>query len=396
VNILFLSRWFPYPPDNGAKIRIFNVLKQLASRHDVTLLTFRGSHEPGTGQNLAALSEHCVEVRAVPYQPYRPTSGRSLVGLFSNQPRFLVDTYSRDMSAAIEGALHTRHYDLVIASQLDMIPYAVRLRGYPLLLEELEVGQFLDAARRTAPVARRIRALLTWQKLRLYLRQVLPRFSTCTVVSDRERTAVQRIVPNYNRLRIIPNAIDPAGYLDAFGEPSEGTLVFCGALTYSPNLDALQLFLREVLPTIHRSKPDVVLRVTGSTTGVNRELLPWHSGVHYTGYVPDIRPVVARSWATVVPLRTGGGTRLKILESMALGTPVVSTKKGAEGLEVTHGDDILLADDPQTFARRTVDLLQSLDLRGRLASGGRRLVESRYNWQIVGQELRALVEQVVA
>jgi glycosyltransferase involved in cell wall biosynthesis len=172
--------------------------------------------------------------------------------------------------------------------------------------------------------------------------------------------------------------------------------VYAGALTYHANYDAAQYLLADIYPRLAAKVPGLTLRVTGGTRGVDLDALPTHPGVHYTGYVPDIRPVVARSWVSVVPLRVGGGTRLKILESMALGTPVVSTSKGAEGLEVTHGENILIADDPRDFADSVTEVLQSPALRARLASGGRRLVETTYAWDIVGPRLRALVEQVTA
>jgi glycosyltransferase involved in cell wall biosynthesis len=123
--------------------------------------------------------------------------------------------------------------------------------------------------------------------------------------------------------------------------------------------------------------------------------LPLSEGVILTGYLNDIRPCVAQSWACVVPLRVGGGTRLKILEAMALGTPVVSTSKGAEGLEATHGDDILIADMPAEFADAVLRLLDDKALRARLAANGRRLVESRYGWEVIGEKLDQLLRKVV-
>jgi glycosyltransferase involved in cell wall biosynthesis len=152
--------------------------------------------------------------------------------------------------------------------------------------------------------------------------------------------------------------------------------------------------LAEAFPRIARAVPDVALTVTGAHTGVDLASLPRPAGVRFTGHVPDVRPLVAQSWASVVPLRLGGGTRLKILESMALGTPVVSTTKGAEGLEVADGENILLADGPPAFADRVVELIRSPELRERIAAGGRRLVERAYDWHVVGRRLSNLVRDV--
>jgi polysaccharide biosynthesis protein PslH len=125
--------------------------------------------------------------------------------------------------------------------------------------------------------------------------------------------------------------------------------------------------------------------------GVDIANLLMPPGVQLTGYLADVRPTIAESWVSLVPLRQGGGTRLKILEAMALGTPVVSTSKGAEGLETNHGENILLADTAAEFAQRTIELLRSPELRARLVAGGRRLVESRYDWRVVGADLRQVV-----
>jgi glycosyltransferase involved in cell wall biosynthesis len=242
----------------------------------------------------------------------------------------------------------------------------------------------------------RVRAQLTWLKLSAYLRRALPRFGACTVVSAREREHLRAAAPGYKRVEILPNAIDFAAYRDTFGCPRINTAVFSGALSYAPNLDAMRTFLAEIHPLIQRSEPDFRLRITGRTTGVDLDALPRPSGVEFTGHLDDIRPEVAQSWLSVVPLRLGGGTRLKILEAMALGTPVVSTPKGADGLAVTHEHNILLADEPAAFADCVVELLRSPELRRHLAAGGRQLVESTYDWRVVGQSLNQLVAQVAA
>ena len=393
--MLFLSRWFPYPPNNGSKIRIFNILKQLSRRHDVDLVTFYEDSDRVDEDSLGALKQVCREVTPVPYRPYRPSSAKAVVGLLSPQPRYLVDTHTEAMEAAIEEEFARHRYDLLIASQLAMAPYAMAIPGIPAILEELELSVFADAAG-TGSMAKRARSRLTWSKLVAYLRRTLPRFAACTVVSESEERRLMQAVPGYGDVKVVPNAVDLSRYDGDFGAPQPNTLVFCGALTYRANLDALRFFLRDVHPLIVSEVPEVILRVTGSTEGVDLSSLPSYPGVQYTGYVDDVRPVVARSWVSVVPLRIGGGTRLKILESMALGTPVVSTSKGAEGLEVSDGEDIQIADKPEKFAALVVSVLQSADLHRKLAENGRRVVESRYDWEAVGRKLLELIEGITS
>jgi len=396
MRILFLSRWFPYPPANGSKIRIFNILKQLSQRHEIALVTFAESSDSVNSETVSALRRHCSSVRVLPYHHYRPTSTKALLGLLAAEPRYLVDTYSQEMHKAVADEHRIQRSDLVIASQLAMVPYALDLSGTPAVLEELELSRFMAAGEQSGIAPRRLRSRLTWLKLCLYLRRALPRFASCTVASERERENLKRLAPGFRSVEIVTNAVDFDHYTGDFGHPCPNTMVFTGSLTYDANFDAVRYFLEQIQPAVRQAAPDSLLRITGDHASVDLNSLPQREGVRYTGYVDDIRPVVAQSWVAVVPLRLGGGTRLKILEAMALGTPVVSTAKGAEGLDVTDGDNILIAREPQEFAAKVSTLLGSPALRARLAAGGRCLVEAQYDWRAVGEKLCAVVERAAA
>src|SRR5262245_42067740 len=183
MRILLLSRWLPYPPDNGSKIRIFNVLAQLARRHEVSLISFTASTDRFDADSLRALRQHCVRVRTVPFQPYRPTSARALLGLLSPRPRSLVDSDSLEMRRAVAEEVGRHGCDLVVASQIDMVPYALSVRGVPAIFEEVELALRRGDPRARLGAAARARNQLTWLKLGAYLRRALPRFAACTVVS---------------------------------------------------------------------------------------------------------------------------------------------------------------------------------------------------------------------
>lgn len=395
MRIMFISRWYPYPPDNGSKIRIFNMLKQLAQQHEITLCTFGESTDRINTETLSVLKKYCFEVRVVPFQPFRPHRAKALFGFISAEPRFLVDTYSEVMARSVQDLSIRHKYDLVIVSQLSTYPYALQFKSLPVLLEELELSTFKDPVVQNRSKIKRARANLTLWKLSGYLRRVLSRAAACTVVSEVERDNLKLVAPNYDNVRIIPNAVDYSSYDDRSFEPARpNTLIFSGALTYLANYDAVSYFLNEIFPLISAEVPDLEFRITGRNTGLDLTSLPYYPGVKYTGHVEDISPVVAGSWVSVVPLRLGGGTRLKILEAMALGTPVVSTSKGAEGLEVEDGQHILIADTPEVFAKRTVDLLRSSDLRTKLSDSGRRLVKKHYDWTVVGEQLNNLLDEI--
>jgi glycosyltransferase involved in cell wall biosynthesis len=173
--------------------------------------------------------------------------------------------------------------------------------------------------------------------------------------------------------------------------PTENaTLIFHGAMTYFANYDGIEYFLRSIFPLIRAQKPDVTLSITGSTEGVDLNPLALDDRVKFTGYVDDIRQVLGRSQVCVVPLRKGAGTRLKILEAMAMGIPVVSTSKGAEGLELVSGVHALIADDPAEFASKTLELLRDPGLRDTLNQNAYQMVTTKYAWSGIEEGFEAM------
>jgi polysaccharide biosynthesis protein PslH len=393
MAILFLSRWFPYPPDNGSKIRIINLIKYLSSRHEVHLISF--SSDTVSEQRLAAMRRYCRRVETVPYRPFQPQGPKALAGYLSRWPRSALDTYSRDLQRMVERAEQESSIELVIASQIDMVRYPLVLPKVPRLLEELELTPVYEQFAGQRRLPGRLRAQMTWCKLSGYVAELLPAFEACTVVSQKERERVLAVLPNYQPIMVVPNGIDVSGHSSDFGSPVADTLVYAGALTYQPNFAAVDFFMREILPMILAKRPKVRLFITGTLDGVPRGRLPHTDNVVFTGYLEDVRPTVARSWVSIAPLRSGGGTRLKILESLVLGTPVVATSKGAEGLDLTRGDDILIADSPTDFAAAVLRILQDAELRNVLSQHGRQAVEAKYDWRTIGPTFCDFVDRLI-
>ncbi|OQA20032.1 MAG: GDP-mannose-dependent alpha-(1-2)-phosphatidylinositol mannosyltransferase [Chloroflexi bacterium ADurb.Bin360] len=394
MRILFLSTWFPYPPDNGSKIRVYHLLRALAQRHEVTLLSFAWN----TAQPQAAseLRSWFRDVQVMSLNPYEHNRASKLRTFFSLRP-----VVSRPIAAMTEKAhaiLANQSFDSVIASTEMMAAYAFQAPpGTVRILEEHNAMTRLMRERydeQPRPLER-LRCWLSWQKSRTYEARLFRRFDVITMVSEQDREACLSDLPGFHgRVAVIPNGVDCAHHRPGLAEVQPHTLIYNGALTYSANYDAMRYFLAEIYPRIQQELPDVSLSITGSTRGVDLSALPLDASVHLTGYVEDIRLPVAASAVCAVPLRQGGGTRLKILEAMALGTPVVATSKGAEGLAVVDGEHLLLADDPAAFAAATLRLLREPALRARLATNARRLVEERYDWSRIGAQFVELVENV--
>lgn len=388
MNILFLSGWFPYPASNGSRLRVSALLNGIARQHEVSLITFGDERDL---DHIPRLEDVCRAVHVVPYRAYNPTSAHALLNLASPTPRSIADTYVPAMAARIRQELAQRRYHLVIASQQRTAAYATVFRGIPAIFEELEVGVFEARRRQARPGLSRLRATLTITKLQGYLRRLLPAFRACTVVSQAEHDLVTRLVPGYDAVEVVPNCVDLTRYrLDAL-PVQPASLIYTGSFTYQPNYEAMTWFVGHVLPLITAQAPTVHLTITGEHA--NRPLPPANN-VTLTGLVDDIRPLVARSAVALAPLREGGGTRLKILEAMALRTPVIATSKGAEGLAVEHGRHLLIADSAEDFAQAVLRLFGEPGLRDRLVDEAYRLVERQYNWEAVLPRFLTLAETV--
>lgn len=387
MNILFLSNWFPYPSDNGSKLRIFNLLRGLAGRHQVSLLSYIDRPELTLPPQLINL---CREVQTVPERPFNRNSARALLGFFNPKPRVLVDRFVPEMAERIHRDACSGRYDIIIASQWYMAAYQDCFNGLPAIFEEAELGVFQDRVRRAGSSLQSMRHRLTLTKMELYLRTLLPRFRSATVVSEKERALLSRAAPASSVIEVIPNGVSLGEYAGIRAEPEPDSLIFTGSFRYFANYQAMLWFVKDVFPRVKEMNPQARLTITGDPAGRSFPQVP---GVTHAGFLRDVRPKVAASWASIAPILTGGGTRLKILEAMALHTPVISTSKGAEGLDVKHEEHLLIADSPKDFAEATASLLADPDLRSRLAANAYSLVRERYDWSVILPRFLNLVER---
>jgi len=397
MKLLFLSSWFPYPPINGAKIRIYNLLRSVAKKHQVTLVSFVNTLPwEQVESEVKFIEEFCARVIAIP----RPTPNRAryTLGYFSPLPRHLVSTYSEKAMQTIRDIVARDEFDVLVSSEVGdgsgMAYYASKVVGCPKILDCLEVAVYVD--RLSVPSTfQRFRNYLTWLKGKAYLRDLLTSFDICTVPSSLEQSYVSRLATSRTRLEVVPHSLD-LEYLDFRQDDCKklDSLVYNGALSYFPNKDAVQFFLTEIFPVIRQAIPTVELKVLGDPDDFDVPGWQKRCAVRFLGHLRDVRHEISTACVNIVPLRHGSGTRLKIVESMALGTPVISTSKGAEGLDVTPEENILIADAPAEFAAQTIRLLRDPALRKRLAENGRRLVEEKYDWRVIGARFNELVESV--
>ena len=395
MRILFLSTWFPYPPDNGSKLRIYHLLRALAQTHQVTLISF--AFDTARADEANELDAWCQDIRVVPINPFAYNRAGVLRTFLS--PRPMASRPIPIMNHLVADVSQGNPFDAVIASTEMMANYALLAGpGTKKVLEEHNsmarwAREWYEGARGWVQRGRR---WASWQKDRRHEARIFPRFDLITMVSEADRQAtIDAVGAGRVRVEVVPNGVDCDHNRPGLGQPQPDSLVYNGSLTYSANYDAMRWFLAEVYLRIKAQRPDVTLTITGSTHSVDLTGLALVDTVRLTGFVEDVRLPVARAAVCVAPIRQGGGTRLKILEAMALGTSVVATSKAAEGLDVIDGEHLLLADDPETFTLRTVELLGNPDLRQRLTANARRLVGEHYDWQGIGAHFVDLIEEIV-
>jgi glycosyltransferase involved in cell wall biosynthesis len=387
MRLLVVSSWYPHPPDNGSRLRITHLLEALARDHVITLLSF--GREDGSEQ-VEPLRRYCAAVHVVP----QAAPGRlGTTGLLSMVPRYYAQTRSPDMLALIsaQAPLHDAAMAMQIRAAYHLVEAHPRL---PILFEEVEVGAAMSPDL-TQPSSRwrRARHGLTWWKHQRFLRRLIDRSDRVTVVSAPERDHLIALGCDPARVAVVPNAVAvPDGPVEPRARLPQ--VIYPGAVTFSANLDAVRYFVRDVWPRIRKVRPDVGFVVTGETTGIDVGELASVEGVRFTGRLPEVDSLVARSLACVVPLRVGGGTRLKVLHAMALGTPVVSTSKGIEGLDVTPERHVLVGDTAESLAAQVLRVVGDPALAARLASDARARVRDAYTWEksaaILAHELARL------
>lgn len=391
MKILFLSRWFPYPTNNGSKLRIYHLLRGLVKHHDVTLLSFADLSD--VSPDAPEIRKACSDVHVVPWREFDPNSTRARYGFFRLEPRSIVDTFSSEMAGKITQLLDAEKYDLVIASQLSMAAYRPYFEDIPAIFEEVEIGLSYGEAHRSSDLKKRLRHAVTWFKLRIYLARLLDSFQACTVVSEQERQLLlQNFAINPAKIDVIPNCVQVDEYESLSRPLVADQLVFSGSFRYSANYEAMVWFVGEVFPHILEHIPNAHLVITGDHASLP---LPSTKNIILAGYVDDIRSLIASSYVSVAPLLSGGGTRLKILEAMAIGTPVVSTSKGAEGLDAVVGEHLFVGNSPEVFAQHVVRILKNNALREQVAKRAHQFVKEKYNWETTMPRLMQLVDAAV-
>lgn len=399
MKILWVKAGGLVPPDTGGKIRSYNILRELVREHSVTFFSFYAAHPNDSHANLKQIFDRVV---CVPLSLPVPKSRAEMldygIRLLSAQP-YLITKYCRaEVRRKLRVLLQRETYDVIVCdfvSPAGVIPWDSRIPKvlFTHNVEAVIWQRHYEVA--TNPFWKAI-SWWEWRKTAAAEQRYLRLADRVLTVSETDRDTFGTFL-DARKITVIPTGVDVGYFQPVPTEETPDSLVFTGSMDWLPNEDAIFYFVEAILPLIKEQHPSVSLEVVGRNPSRRLQgLLETEKSVHLTGWVEDIRPFLARGSVCIVPLRIGGGTRLKIFEAMAMGKAVVSTAVGAEGLPVQTGQNILLADTPNDFAASVASLLRDSCQRRRLGTAARRLVLENYSWRKVAETFSRVLQDVLA
>lgn len=422
MHILFLTQIVPYPPDAGPKVKTWNVIRYLVGLgHQLTLATFMRPEEQG---HLAALKEVCNQVYTVPIQRSRVRDvGYFLRGLLTGRP-FLIERDDLDeMRTVVENVLTQQDVDVIHADQLTMTQFALTTHNQ---LQEIETNQdgqqkqrkepylIFDAHNAVWTILERMAENVPWylkplasfeaSKVKHYEGKLVAKFDHTFAVTEIDRmsllSAAESVINakplSEDRISVVPIAVDTNEIRPINLIEKSSSILTLGTLHYPPNADGIRWFYEQAFPIIREKFPGAHLTIVGKNPP--QDFIQFADQnpdcVTVTGYVPDLKPYLKQAAVLVIPVRAGGGMRVRILEGLAYGQAIVTTTVGLEGINAEPGKEVLVADSPRKFAEAVIGLLESFNLRVEIACNGRSLVEKHYDWQVVFKNIDAVYQKV--
>jgi sugar transferase (PEP-CTERM/EpsH1 system associated) len=399
MRILFLTPQLPYPPEKGTSLRNWGLISNLAQRHQIALLSFRA---PDQQADLPSELAGVARVTAVK-TPGRTAAQRLLGILTTRRPDMALRLVSDGYRQALERLLEANTFDVAHVEGIEMAPYLDSLeRASPrplIVLDDhnceyvLQRRVFLADLRTPARWPAALYSLLQWLRLRRYESQACRRADRVLAVSDADAEALLQLARGLD-ITVVPNGVDTRYYRPGAADVERGTgtvpeLVFTGTMDFRPNVDGVLWFARRILPLVRKRIQDVHFTVVGQRPHSRLRKLAANPHVTLTGHVPDVRPFISRATVYVAPLRSGGGTRLKLLEAMAMGKAIVATTMAAQGFPVSDGRELLLADEADSYAAAIVTLLTQPERRRELGRAGRAFAERGYDWSSIVPRVEA-------
>ncbi|WP_281560883.1 glycosyltransferase [Thalassomonas sp. RHCl1] len=396
AKILFITTRLPYPTNEGHQIRTYNLLKRICPSHQVHYLSLqRNDDDPSAVQHLEGMCQS-VQVFPIPNEHSKIRFAKDLLqGFFTKTPFVVRKYFSQELARAIEEKLATEQFDLVHFDMLPLAQYGKLLGNVPYVLNNHNVESLLlkRRAENADSLPEKIFFSNQGKSLHRFEADVCARAKETFVCSQIDADILQELSPAA-KISVVENGVDTQFFSPGKQEQIENSLVFVGGMGWFPNKDGMIFFMDEVMPKILAKIPDAKLTLVGKSTGVQ---IPQDvkDNITVTGFVDDFRPIVASAAVYILPIRVGSGTRLKLLEAMAMGKAIVSTSVGAEGVNLNADENIIYADDASAFARGIIALLTDSEKNNRFGHSARELATSKYDWDIIANKLLSSYNTII-
>jgi sugar transferase (PEP-CTERM/EpsH1 system associated) len=401
MNILWLSHVVPFPPKGGVLQRSFNLLREISKSNNIYLVAFNQKALLPDGHHIdeaiSALKKYCCEIQVIPLPADKSKWSKNILiwkSFFTEKPYTVNWNYSADMMRAIVNVLkefkpHVIHYDTIGMAEY----FQYNLPGV-LNHHNIESHMMLRRAQKEKNCLKKMYFYQEAKKIERYEKKVCKLFQSNLVVSDEDKSILKRIAPAAI-IDIVPNGVDTSYFVPSAEMPDNETLIFAGAMNWYPNKDAMLFFADEIWPLLKAKRPTIKMIVVGQSPPARLLALNKHDpNFIVTGYVDDVRSYFKQASIYICPMRDGGGTRLKILDSLASGIPTVATSMAVEGIKITPGENVIIANKPEEFSNEILSLIDNPGKRKWLSTEGRHLVDTLYDWYNIGSHLNDVYKRL--
>ncbi len=398
MNILFISTNYPYPADSGHHLRTFYTLKYLAQDNRIFYVAFKKKHQDLRDRD--PIREMCetVDTFVTPDDFSRLRMTLSLMkNVVSNYPYVAIKYYDERVEHRIKEILDKHRIDVVHLDLLPLTRYLNSFKGIPVALTEhnVESARLLTLVQQSQNVFFKTYMYMQYRKLAIFEREEMGKCEICIAVSRNDKEVLNKFNPD-TEIAVIPNGVDVEYFSPKNGMRVPKSVIWVGGMKDFYNRQAVNYFCAEIFDKIKKEVQDLKLTMVGkSPTKRVLELAEQNKNVKCIGYVEDVRPYINEAMVFIAPILSGGGTKLKVLNALAMGKAVVTTSVGAEGIDVTNGENVIIADDPAEFARETVNLLSNPEKTEEIGKKARELVLEKYDWRKIGKRYSALYEELV-
>lgn len=382
MRVFVLSPTFPWPLNMGSKIRIYHIVKELSRHYDVTLASL--IHSDKEREEVDRIKQYCSELHVISACKSRTVA--ALQTLFSTQPYRVVKLQSYQFQEEVNQILRCRSFDIIWIEFLNMAIYIdpMLVKNALVVLDQHNADELMwERYAREGNWGVKIFARQNLWKLRHLQNKMLKHVNVVLSVSEQETKFMKERVPNLCQIWTVPNGVDIEYFQPPIRRANDevnNIIMFCGSMDVTMNIDAVIRFAREIFPLIKETILDVEFWILGRNPDPRILKLADFKGIEVIGTVEDVRPYYERAKVVVAPFRYGAGTKLKILEAMAMGVPIVSTTVGCQGIEIVAGEQLLIENDNTQFAQSVIEVLCHHELQETLSTRGRRLVEEKYSW----------------